>query len=213
VSLRLALPRGPLLAPVAGLLEAAGYPLDGVAALEREGERMGADGTRFFVAAEADVLVCVERGAADVGFVGRETLLEARPSVSELVRLPLRPAELVFSWFEDDSARRAERRGRVRVATPYPNVAIDWLDVGGLQVEAVAVADSPSSAAARSLADASLSLVETGGRAGSPPAGTVVADCDVCVIGGHAARALCPDEIADLLGRLRAATPPAPVPA
>jgi ATP phosphoribosyltransferase len=211
VSLRLALPHGPLLAPVAGLLEAAGYAVGEVRDLEREGSRMLPDGVRIIVVAEVDVMVFVERGVAEVGFIGRETLLEWRPPVSELARLSLRPAELLFSWFDDDSPRHAERRGRVRVATPYPNVALEWLEIGGLQIEPVAVVDAPGGEAARSLADAMLSLVETGGRAGPPPAGTVVAECDVCVIAGHAARALHADEIADLLARLRAAAPSAPV--
>jgi hypothetical protein len=39
----------------------------------------------------------------------------------------------------------------------------------------------------------------------------VVAECDVCVIAGHAARALHAEQIADLLGRLRTPAPPAPV--
>jgi len=211
VSLRLAVPRGPLLAPVARLLEAAGYPVVEADQLEREGGRALSDGPRVMVVAEVDVMVCVERGAAEVGFIGRERLLESRPPVSELARLSLRPAELVFSWFDDDSPRRAERRGRVRVATPYPNIALDWLDVGGLQIEPVAVVDAPGGEAARSLADAMLSLVETGGRASPPPVGTVVAECDVCVIVGHAARALHVEQIAGLLERLRAAAPPVTV--
>jgi ATP phosphoribosyltransferase len=199
------------LAPVARLLEAAGYPVGEPDELEREGGRALSRGPRVMVVAEADVMVCVERGAAEVGFIGRERLLESRPPVSELARLSVRPAELIFSWFDDDSPRRAERRGRVRVATPYPNIALDWLDVGGLQIEPVVVADTPGGEAARSLADAMLSLAETGGGSGPSPAGTVVAECDVCVIAGHAARALHAEQIADLLGRLRTPAPPAPV--
>lgn len=217
MSLRLALPRGRLLAPVSGLLAAAGLPVGAVEDCGRDAGRVLPDGSSVLFIAESDVVVCVERDVADVGFVGREMLLERRPSVSELARLPLRPAHLVFRWFDDAGRRCAERCGRVRVATSYPSVAVAWLTAAGLQVEPVVVDETLDEAAARPLADAMLSLIEAGGRAdatppsATPPLGTVVAECDVCVIAGHAARALRPDAIAGLLERLRAAVRPAEV--
>jgi len=200
MSLTIAFPDGPLGASLVGFFERAGLSLGGgePAAGER---RSLPNGWTAVVTTAGDVAVCVERGALDVGLLGRETLLEGCPSVSELARLPLRHARLVFAWVDGEAPRRAERRGTVRVATPFPRVAAGWLAALGREAEPVALCGAGDTLLLPALADATLTLVEEQEAAGDDA--TLVAECGVSLIAGHAARALRGDEIAALLVLLR----------
>ena len=86
----IALPKGRLGDKVYGLLKKAGYPCP---AIEDPGRKLIFEneevGVRYFWVKPSDVAIYVERGAADVGIVGKDILLEYNPDVYELLDLGL----------------------------------------------------------------------------------------------------------------------------
>ena len=86
--INIALPKGRLGEKVYSLLEAIGYGcpemLDGSRKLIFENAE---NKVRYFWAKPSDVAIYVERGAADIGVVGKDILLEYSPDVYELCDL------------------------------------------------------------------------------------------------------------------------------
>ena len=80
---------------------------------------------RFFLAKGADVPTYVEYGAADIGVVGKDTILEEGRKANEVLDLKFGACRMCVCGFE--SARELlERREPIRVATKYPNIAKDY---------------------------------------------------------------------------------------
>ncbi|MEK7709851.1 MAG: ATP phosphoribosyltransferase, partial [candidate division NC10 bacterium] len=118
--LTLALPKGRLLRPALDMLGSLG--LDGVDPESRKlifsDERHG---LRFLILKPADVPTYVEYGAADLGIVGKDILLEQEPDVYEPLDLGFGFCRLVVAepkelWERDDPSKWSW----VRVATKYP---------------------------------------------------------------------------------------------
>ena len=97
--INIALPKGRLGKKVYEILEKNGYGCPEILEDNRklifENEE---NGVRYFWVKPSDVAIYVERGAADVGIVGKDILLEYEPDVYELVDLNIgkcRVAQLV----------------------------------------------------------------------------------------------------------------------
>ena len=82
-------------------------------------------GVRFFLAKANDVPTYVEYGAADIGIVGRDTILEEGRKLYEVMDLGVGNCRMCVCGPE--SAReRLEHHELIRVATKYPNIAKDY---------------------------------------------------------------------------------------
>ncbi len=80
---------------------------------------------RFFMAKGPDVPTYVAYGAADIGIVGRDTILEEGRKIYEVLDLGFGKCRMCICGPE--SAREALSSGKViRVATKYPNIARDY---------------------------------------------------------------------------------------
>ena len=80
---------------------------------------------RFFLAKGPDVPTYVEYGAADIGIVGRDTILEENRKLYEVLDLGYGACRMCVCGPE--SARKAlDGNGLIRVATKYPNIAKDY---------------------------------------------------------------------------------------
>ena len=104
--LNIALPKGRLGEKAYRMLEQAGFPCPSAIEPGRklifENEELG---LRYFWAKPSDVAIYVERGAADVGVVGKDILLEYQPDVYELLDLDIgkcRMAVAARNDFRDD---------------------------------------------------------------------------------------------------------------
>src|SRR5699024_9300857 len=86
--LNVALPKGRLGEKVYRLFDAAGLSCPDFFDDHRKLVLEGA-GARYFLIKPSDVGIYVERGAADIGVVGRDVLLETEPDVYELLDLKL----------------------------------------------------------------------------------------------------------------------------
>ena len=82
-------------------------------------------GYRFFLAKANDVPTYVEYGAADIGIVGKDTILEEGRKVHEVLDLGYGKCKMCVCGPE--SAREVlENNQLIRVATKYPNIAKDY---------------------------------------------------------------------------------------
>ena len=80
---------------------------------------------RFFLAKGPDVPTYVEYGAADIGIVGKDTILEENRRVYEVLDLGFGKCDMCVCGPE--SARDLlNHHEMIRVATKYPNIAKDY---------------------------------------------------------------------------------------
>ena len=80
---------------------------------------------RFFLAKGPDVPTYVEYGAADIGVVGKDTILEEGRKLYEVLDLGFGKCRMCICGPE--SARELLESNRlIRVATKYPNIAKDY---------------------------------------------------------------------------------------
>lgn len=80
---------------------------------------------RFFLAKGPDVPTYVEYGAADIGIVGKDTILEEGRKLYEVMDLGFGACRMCVCGPE--SAREVLNNNQlIRVATKYPNIAKDY---------------------------------------------------------------------------------------
>lgn len=80
---------------------------------------------KFFLAKGPDVPTYVEYGAADIGVVGRDTILEEGRKLYEVMDLKLGACKMCICG--PQSARTLlDHNQLIRVATKYPNIAKDY---------------------------------------------------------------------------------------
>lgn len=158
------MPLGALFPGAIEVLERAGVD---VAPLRDPGRRLvleAADGTTFITTRPSDVPTYVEAGAADIGIVGRDVLVERGPDVYELLDLGFGGCRMAYATRagEDPTAAALARLGVLRVATKYPRSAEAHFAATGRPVEVVKVNGSVELAPLVGLAHGIVDLVATG---------------------------------------------------
>lgn len=159
-SLRLALPKGRILEDALALLQKGGYPLpEEVFESRKLLFTLPGEGIELILAKPTDVPTYVEYGAADVGIVGKDVLLEAERDVYELLDLKISPCRLSVAGLPQVKPFSGLMR---RVATKYPNVARKYFREKGEQVEVIQLNGSIELAPILGLADRIVDIVSTG---------------------------------------------------
>lgn len=117
---------------------------------------------KFFLAKASDVPTYVEYGAADIGVVGRDTILEEGRNLYEVLDLNLGKCRMCVCG--PASAREALQSNEIiRVATKYPNIAKEYFyDQKNQTVEIVKLNGSVELAPIVGLSDVIVDIVETG---------------------------------------------------
>lgn len=160
--LTLALPKGRLLDPAIELLRELG-----VSAVDPESRKLifkdPGRGLEILLLKPADVPAYVTYGAADLGIVGRDIVLEQEPDVYEPLDLGFGFCRLVVAeprelWERDDPAKWSW----VRVATKYPRLTEQYFSSRGIQVEMVRLDGSIELAPLVGLAERIVDLVQSG---------------------------------------------------
>jgi ATP phosphoribosyltransferase len=161
--LTFAVPRGALLGDTLDALERIGVDAAEVRVNDR---RLLFEDIGVVTMRPSDVPTYVEAGAADVGIVGKDVLMEqAGRAVFELLDLGYGGCRMVLASVagEPDPAVEALRRlGVVRVATKYPRIAARWFEDTGRQAEIVEVKGSVELAPLTGLVEAIVDLTATG---------------------------------------------------
>ena len=119
-------------------------------------------GLRFFLAKATDVPTYVEYGAADIGIVGKDTILEEGRKLYEVFDLKTGNCRMCVCGPE--SARELLlHHEQIRVATKYPNIAKDYFYNKKHQtVEIIKLNGSIELAPIVGLAEVIVDIVETG---------------------------------------------------
>lgn len=117
---------------------------------------------KFFLAKANDVPTYVEYGAADIGVVGKDTLLEEGKKLYEVIDLGLGKCKMCVAG--PASAKELLQHGElIRVATKYPNIAKDYFYNKKHQtVEIIKLNGSIELAPIVGLAEVIVDIVETG---------------------------------------------------
>ena len=160
--LTLALPKGRLLEPAIELLRDLG-----VSAVDPESRKLiftdPGRGLEILLLKPADVPAYVTYGAADLGIVGKDILLEQEPDVYEPLDLGFGFCRLVVAeprelWERDDPSKWSW----VRVATKYPRLTEQYFSSRGIQVEIVRLDGSIELAPLVGLAERIVDHVQSG---------------------------------------------------
>jgi ATP phosphoribosyltransferase len=106
-----------------------------------------------------DVPTYVERGAADIGIVGKDNILESRAEIYELLDLEIGLCKFSVAGFSDQTM---DPNQTLTVATKYPNVAKKHFHTKGQPIEIVKLNGSVELAPLLGLSDVIVDIVETG---------------------------------------------------
>ena len=117
---------------------------------------------RFFLAKGPDVPTYVEYGAADIGVVGKVTILEEGRKVHEVLDLGYGKCKMCVCGYKD-AAPLLQHHELIRVATKYPNIAKDYFYNKKHQtVEIIKLNGSIELAPIVGLSEVIVDIVETG---------------------------------------------------
>ena len=117
---------------------------------------------RFFLAKGPDVPTYVEYGAADIGIVGKDTILEEGRNIYEVLDLGFGKCRMCICGPEE-ARDLLQHHELIRVATKYPHIAKDYFYNKKHQtVEIIKLNGSVELAPIVGLAEAIVDIVETG---------------------------------------------------
>lgn len=117
---------------------------------------------KFFLAKGPDVPTYVEYGAADIGVVGRDTIIEEGRKVHEVLDLGFGKCRMCVCGHED-AAELLNHHELIRVATKYPKIAKDYFYNKRHQtVEIIKMNGSIELAPIVGLSEVIVDIVETG---------------------------------------------------
>ena len=156
--LTLAIPKGRVQKQLVPLLDRAGFEASRLLDDDRTLIRETDDGRlRFLLLKPDDVPTYVEYGAADLGIVGRDVLLERRYDLYQPLDLGIGRCRMVVA-----SVPGTNLPAVPRVATKYTRIATEHFASRGVQAEVIFVQGSVELAPLVGLADLIVDLVETG---------------------------------------------------
>ena len=158
--LTVALPKGRLGDKVYIRLKNAGYVCEDMTGESRKlvFENVEA-GVRYLLVKPSDVSVYVERGAADVGIVGKDILCESKARVYELLDLGFGKCHMAVAakkGFVDNPNRP------LRVATKFVNIANKHYSEKGRNIDIIPLHGSIELAPIVGLSDVIVDIVESG---------------------------------------------------
>ncbi len=120
-----------------------------------------ANNIRFILVKPSDVPTYVDHGVADLGVVGKDTLLESGRPLYEVLDLTFGRCRMCIAGYPD-SHNSQVTRATFRVATKYPHVARSYYDGKGQTIEIIELHGSVELGPVIGLSDVILDIVESG---------------------------------------------------
>ena len=158
--INIARPKGRLGEKAYGMLEAAGFECPSIKEQNRKLIFENPEkGVRYFWVKPSDVVIYVERGAADIGIAGRDIILEYSPDVYELADLGIGKCRMAVAAKKDFCDRRDRT---LRVATKFPNIARSFYNEQSRDIDIIKLNGSIELAPILGLSDVIVDIVETG---------------------------------------------------
>lgn len=208
--LTVALSKGKLLGPTLQRLKRAGYSSVGLSSESRRLVFSCSDGaTTLLVVRPSDVPTYVEYGAADVGVVGKDMLLEQDRDVYELLDLKFGGCRIAVAALKGHESP-GSLHSKIRVATKYPNITERHFNRKGMLVEIIKLYGSIELAPVVGLADRIVDLVSSGKtlKANQLVEVEVIAHSTARLIVNRASLKMKHKPLTDLIERLRDAELP-----
>ncbi len=159
----IALPKGKLFGLSADLLAKVGWSAEGLTEKSRK-LIISNDEARlkFIITKTADVPTYVEYGAADIGIIGKDVILESGKDVYELLDLGFGKCHLMMAVPKDKKRPRLEDYAHTRVATKFPHIAEKFFAAQGMQMEYIKLNGSIELGPIVGLSESIVDIVETG---------------------------------------------------
>jgi ATP phosphoribosyltransferase len=116
--------------------------------------------TQVILVKAGDVPTYVENGAAHIGFVGKDILMENKRDIYEMLDLKFGKCKFSVAGTEENIGLKSYVG--LKVATKYPKVAEEFFRAKGQQVEIIKLDGSVELAPLMGLSNLIIDLVETG---------------------------------------------------
>jgi ATP phosphoribosyltransferase len=117
---------------------------------------------KFFLSKASDVPTYVEYGAADIGVVGKDVILEEKKNLYEVLDLGFGKCRMVVAG-SPAIKEKLSGGNNLRVATKYPNIAKNYFNhIKKQNVEIIKLNGSVELGPIVSLSDVIVDIVETG---------------------------------------------------
>ncbi|MCI9031269.1 MAG: ATP phosphoribosyltransferase [Clostridia bacterium] len=160
-SITIALPKGRLADKTIEILEKCGLNCD---SLKKDTRKLvltdASDKFKFIFVKPIDVPTYIERGAADIGIAGKDTLLEADADVYEVANLGFGDCKMCVAGFKKRTYNVTS--GNLRVATKYENIAKHYYESIGVNVDIIKLNGSVELGPIVGLSDVIVDIVESG---------------------------------------------------
>ena len=161
--LTIALPKGKLFYLAKDLFAKVGYSAE---KLEEKSRKLVITNEelkiKFIIAKTADVPVYVEHGAAEIGIIGKDVLMESDKDVYELLDLGFGKCHLMMAVPKDKKRAKLTDYAHTRVATKFPHIAEKFFNSKGMQMEYIKMNGSIELGPIVGLSESIVDIVETG---------------------------------------------------
>ncbi len=161
MTISIALTKGRLENETIKILERVGYGID---ELKDKGRKLVFKDTKkdlkYFLVKAADSITYVEHGVADIGVVGKDTLLESDKEYFEVLDLNLGKCKFIVASLPE--VNLFEKIGHIKIGTKYPKVAKEYFKKRGMDVEIIKIEGSVELAPILGLCDGIVDIMETG---------------------------------------------------
>lgn len=117
---------------------------------------------QFIISKTSDVPTYVEYGAADIGIIGKDVLLESGQDVYELLDLGFGKCRLMMAVPREEKRAHLMDYAHTRVATKYPHIAEQFFARQGMQMEYIKLNGSIELGPIVGLSESIVDIVETG---------------------------------------------------
>jgi len=201
-----ALSKGKLLEYALDLFQRAGFASGGLSAESRSLVIPCYDqDMTLLIVRPSDVPTYVEYGAADIGVVGKDMLLEQDRDVYEPLDLQFGACRISVATLRGQELRD-RLSSKVRVATKYPNIAERYFNQKGIPVEIIKLYGSIELAPLVGLADRIVDLVSSGQtlKAHDLVEVDLIAQSTARLIVNRASLKMKHERVTDLITRLKA---------
>ena len=161
--LTIALPKGKLFSLSTDLFEKIGITAEHMSEKSRKLVISNHDlKVQFIITKTSDVPTYVEYGAADIGIIGKDVLLESGQDVYELLDLGFGKCRLMMAVPREENRAHLMDYAHTRVATKYPNIAEQFFARQGMQMEYIKLNGSIELGPIVGLSESIVDIVETG---------------------------------------------------
>ncbi len=161
MSISIALTKGRLEKKAIEMLETSGYGVDEV---KNKGRALVFQDTKkdvqYFLAKPNDVITYVEHGIADIGIVGKDTLLEKPSDTYELLDLQTGKCKFIVASLKGNNPLK--KVGHIKIGTKYPTVASKYFHDRNMEVEIIKIDGSVELGPVLGLCDGIVDIMETG---------------------------------------------------